>query len=136
MIDLNHQNQKIKQLFSCQQCGNCCRRPGGFVYLNESETVNIAHYLKMLPSIFKQQYLSQDLGWLVLSSPKHNPICFLDQKGNCRIYAARPEQCRSYPNWPEIWTTPENILNETAICPGLKLAYQKAQEIPSFQETE
>ncbi len=69
------------------------------------------------------EYVVKDWGWLMISTERHRPGCFLDEENKCQIYDARPYACKTYPDWPEIWGSIESLSKETKICPGLKAGY-------------
>jgi len=43
----------------------------------------------------------------------------------CSIYAARPEQCRSWPFWPELLRSPQALREAARLCPGIELLQPK-----------
>ena len=129
---MNKANKEIEAIrknilskFKCQGCGNCCKLENGYVYINEEEANQIARYLNLSLWVFKEKYVLKENGWLVISSPRHNPNCFLDKHQQCLIYPFRPKECQSYPNWPYLWRSYESLIAETNLCPGLKAALQQ-----------
>ncbi|MEK9726705.1 MAG: YkgJ family cysteine cluster protein, partial [Candidatus Margulisiibacteriota bacterium] len=64
-------------------------------------------------------------GWDVIASPNFRPKCFLNTTNHCEVYHNRPNACRTYPDWDNIWDSDEHIVKETQSCKGLKLAVQK-----------
>lgn len=40
-------------------------------------------------------------------------------QGGCSVYPVRPAQCRTYPFWPEIISSPTAWEKEAAFCPGM-----------------
>ena len=105
--------------FKCQACGNCCRTKGQ-VYITLKEAAEIAAFLNLELITFKQKYILNEQGWLVIHT--HNPHnnCFLDDTGECLIYSVRPMQCRTYPAWPGIWQNKDTFKAESKICLGLE----------------
>ena len=91
--------------FECTRCGECCTSRGeyGYVYLNDSEVVDIAGHLGLLPHEFRQRYTFVDeYGWTQLRFETERCV-FLDAKTNtCTVYAARPTQCRTFPFWRDM----------------------------------
>jgi Fe-S-cluster containining protein len=111
--------------FVCQGCGNCCKIEQGFVHVNLVELQAIAKFLGLNEIDFMRQYIVKNDGELILSSPKHNKNCFLDENNKCKIYPVRPIACTTYPNWPYLWRSWEAFVAETDQCPGLKKALKK-----------
>ncbi len=44
---------------------------------------------------------------------------FLDKAGDCRVYAVRPVQCRTYPFWPELTESSKGWMTERRRCEGI-----------------
>ena len=108
--------------FKCLHSGNCCKYPG-FVYVNDNNITEMAKQLNMSKQTFRQQYVKKQNGWDIISSPTHQPNCFLNSNCKCSVYNARPKACQSYPNWATIWESDDTFLKETTLCPGLKKAF-------------
>lgn len=112
--------------FECTSCGKCCRTVGD-VYLSPKETTEAADLLKISTYEFIKTYCSHTLRmpkdpkntWVKLkdktsekgeeNAAGSSPACvFLDSETNfCKIYEARPTQCRTYPFWPSLLSSPE-----------------------------
>jgi uncharacterized protein len=114
---------KMLSAFKCQQSGNCCRCPG-IVYVTQSEVESMAAIKNLSVIKFKEIYVKRQNGWEVVASTTFRKDCFLNKKNQCDVYGARPKQCRTYPNWPEIWESKEAIIKETKLCPGFKKAFE------------
>ena len=123
-MSLIDHKKEILDLFECQQTGKCCRCPG-YVYVTKQEIQNMSSILDQTPHDFRQQYVKKDQGWDTIATPDFRPNCFLDKKNACKVYKARPKACKTYPNWPSIWESEVNLLKETQVCAGLKLAVKK-----------
>ena len=119
---MNTLKQELLKRFNCQQSGNCCRCPG-FVYASQEELQKMAKEKNLELETFKKHIVRTHQGWPVIASKSHRQTCFLDTQNRCTVYKARPKQCRTYPDWPEIWKDRTSILKEIALCPGLKKAY-------------
>ena len=115
--------EKMLSVFKCQQSGNCCRCPG-VVYATQPEISSMASVLHTSIYDFREKYIVKRNGWDVIADVSHRPNCFLNNNNKCSIYEARPKACRTYPDWPEIWTSRAQILKECASCPGLKKAFE------------
>jgi Fe-S-cluster containining protein len=83
--------------FECTGCGACCRLGGGFVYPSLEDVGFMAHYLGLSVQKFTETFMDLHEGRYVLKNKGDNCI-FLEEEG-CRIYAARPTQCRTFPFW-------------------------------------
>ncbi|MFH1277577.1 MAG: YkgJ family cysteine cluster protein [Candidatus Eisenbacteria bacterium] len=84
--------------FSCTRCGRCCREPG-WVRFTPAEQRPAARALGIPVARFRETHGHDEDGtWIRVTRPK--PCPFLGEEG-CSIYEARPEQCRTWPFWPE-----------------------------------
>jgi Fe-S-cluster containining protein len=110
--------------FECQQCGNCCSGPDeGYIWVTKAEIEMIADFLKISIGQLREKYC-QRLGMrtTIIEQPITKDCIFLKQidgQKKCMIYPVRPNQCRTWPFWPENLTSP-NSWNEAAQkCPGV-----------------
>lgn len=113
---------RILSVFVCQQCGNCCKIAGGYVYITLPEMQEMARYFGINEIDFLDRFVRKEDGRLLISSPRHRPACFLNLENRCTIYAVRPSACRTYPDWAYVFRSWEAFLQETDACPGLKSA--------------
>ena len=84
--------------FTCRQCGACCRWPGS-VLLNGEEVADLAAHLGLPPAQFIERHttLARNRAQLTLREQAGGACEFLDAAGHCRVYPARPGQCRDFP---------------------------------------
>jgi len=70
------------------------------VYLTDEEILDLAELLRLREPEFRARYTFRDeLGWAQLRDVKERCV-FLDPVTNlCRVYEARPAQCRTFPFW-------------------------------------
>jgi len=102
-------------------CGNCCTGEGA-VYFTPDDLKAIREYLKLdnarFASLRKRLIQKKKNGLLIHRS---NTDClFLEGKSVCKIYPARPLQCRSYPFWYSVYESKENFEWHTSHCPGFQ----------------
>ncbi len=84
--------------YECQRCTACCRWPGQ-VKVGESEIQTMAELLGMDAWSFVQEYTRlrpQRDGLALLDKP--NGECIFLEGRDCRVQAAKPLQCRGFPN--------------------------------------
>lgn len=106
--------------FECTQCGNCCKTHGeyAFVYLAKADVVAMARELELSEAEFRQRWCRDLDGYTALMMD--DPGCpFLLEDNRCRVYKARPKQCRTWPYWEEnlqreVWEGPVKDC-----CPGI-----------------
>ena len=84
--------------FVCQRCGACCRWPGS-VLLEAADIAAAAGALGISEGEFIEKHatLARNRAQLTLKEQTGGACEFLDAEGRCRIYPARPKQCRDFP---------------------------------------
>jgi Fe-S-cluster containining protein len=107
--------------FQCTGCGACCSGGGGYyVFVERAEAAAISDYLGLSWAWFRRRYLARTAhGERVLRLERNGRCTFLDADGRCRVYAARPYQCASYPFWPEVVATRAGWRREARRCEGI-----------------
>jgi Fe-S-cluster containining protein len=108
--------------FACRRSGNCCAQPEGRVRVGPAEVARIARHLSLSEAGFRSRYLTASGDRLV--DGLGGRCVFLEdgEHTRCRIYAARPERCRSWPFWPELRDSPDAVRRACRLCPGIEPA--------------
>ena len=113
--------------FSCLRCSNCCRYESGYVYLSENDLKRLTNELKMDLTEFIKTWCR----WVPFESTsdrlslkeKSNYDCIfwgvVNGKEGCKVYEARPLQCRAFPFWDHIVISGETWKNVNLKCPGI-----------------
>lgn len=105
--------------FACQpDCGACCSRPGK-VRLDRAEARAMAAALGLGQAEFRRRWVLNAGGALRLVDGLDGACPFLGEDRRCRVYAARPAQCRRYPFWPELLADASTWEWEALRCPGI-----------------
>jgi uncharacterized protein len=104
--------------FSCKGSGKCCVSRGGygFVYLTLADRRRLAAAHGLTTQAFTRQHCDKTDGYFHLK--ESGVDCRFLVNKRCTVYEARPDQCRTWPFWPEnmsprAWTA---IAEE---CPGV-----------------
>jgi uncharacterized protein len=116
--------------FECTCCGECCTGPAGYVHVSDEECETIARTLDLSPENFLAKYthpMKHGKSGLSLNEHKtvHGYDCvFLDRttdpgKALCSIHDARPQQCRTWPFWPENISSPRAWQRAARQCEGI-----------------
>jgi len=104
--------------FTCQ--GRCCTGESGYIYVTKNEIENIAKLLDMDIRDFVGKYLFKKMYKYSIKEIKYNDsfeCIFYDRESNgCKIYEARPTQCRTFPFWDYYKNRVEELKLE---CPGI-----------------
>jgi uncharacterized protein len=107
--------------FECQGSGKCCTSHGeyGFVFLTLDDRKRFAKFLKISTTTFTKKYCDKtDETWHLKEDPK-NPDCMYLKNKRCTVYEARPEQCRTWPFWPEVMKAKSWKTDVVSFCPGI-----------------
>lgn len=107
--------------FQCTGCGRCCSGdPDYYVFLTPGEADGIRCHLRVSERWFKRRYLRRtSADELVINNQGGGRCVFLDKDNRCRIYTARPLQCRTYPFWPEVARSRTAWRREARRCEGI-----------------
>jgi hypothetical protein len=111
--------------FECTGCGTCCAGPGeGYVWTTAKEIALIAEKLGISEAEMRRKYVRKVGGGFSLVERADNRDCiFLVPDGDgcrkCRIYDARPRQCRTWPFWPGNLASPNDWAHAGLRCPGI-----------------
>ena len=107
--------------FQCTGCGDCCTGAPGFVWVNKQEIAALAANLGIdVPSFEKQYVRKVGIRKTLKELPSANYDCvFLDsQTRKCKVYEARPRQCRTWPFWDSNLQSPAAWTATCEVCPG------------------
>ena len=84
----------------CRNCGAACCRWPGHVLLTAADITALAQQVGLSETDFIQRHtiLAKNRAQLSLMEQASGACCFLNPDNTCRIYAARPQQCREFPH--------------------------------------
>jgi len=97
----------------CKGCINCCLWPGE-VFFTQDEMAKAAELIGIDERTFADTFfdLADDRRRLKTKPTNDGRCIFIDENG-CRVYDARPKQCRTF---PYEWQRPEkNLMKECAL---------------------
>lgn len=105
--------------FECQGTGRCCvsRTGYGYVYFDLVDRRRLAKHLGVSTQSFTRKYCRKTGGHFHLKDFT-GPCQFLKGKG-CTVYEARPNQCRTWPFWPENMNARTWNREIKTYCPGV-----------------
>lgn len=106
---------------ACSSCqGRCCTGESGYIYVTKVEIESIAKLLGLDVKDVVSKYLFKKGYKYSIKEIKYNDsyeCLFYDRESNgCRIYEARPSQCKTFPFWDYYKTRVEELKLE---CPGV-----------------
>lgn len=105
--------------FKCTGCGDCCTGAPGYVWVNKADIAALAEETQLSVAAFERTYVRQVGVRKSLREYADGDCVFFDpQTRRCRVYAARPRQCRTWPFWDSNLRTPEAWEETCEVCPG------------------
>lgn len=118
--DMWHQKKGLIR-FECTGCGMCCTgtNDSNYIEVSPDEQEDIRHYLKLSRQWFRRRYLvkiAEEMEGLTITENNH---CIFLKNNACSIYPVRPQQCRTYPFWPEIVQSRASWNREKKLCEGI-----------------
>lgn len=106
--------------FECTGCGDCCTGATGYVWVNKEEIRGLAEQVGEEDlERFEKMYVRQVGIRKSLKEYSNGDCVFFDnQTRKCKVYSARPRQCRTWPFWDSN-VRDEQVWRETCqVCPG------------------
>ena len=106
--------------FSCTGCGDCCTGGPGFVWVNKEEIQQLAVAMQCADVAEFERLYVVPVGNRHSLRERSNYDCILldPDTRQCRVYAVRPRQCRTWPFWDSNVETPESWKRTCQVCPG------------------
>ena len=107
--------------FKCQGSSNCCVSRGsyGYVYLSKKDVKRLSNFFEISIKEFISKYCSKNKKFLYLKENINNKNCIYLKNKRCNVYKARPEQCRTWPFWPENMNPKKWGKEIVNFCPGI-----------------
>ena len=108
-----------KDIFDCQQCGDCCNGFGG-TYVTQQDILNISNYIHFDPDKFVTRYCDRSGSRSVLTRGADGYCIFFDKIRQCTIHPVKPYMCKAWPFIQTVILHPENWNIMANSCPGMK----------------
>ena len=104
--------------FSCTRCGACCTGAPGYVWVSPEEIDRLARFRGETVEQFAAKFVRRvNDNYSLIEKPGGDCI-FWDKRAGCTVYEARPDQCQTWPFWPENVETPKDWDHVRSVCPG------------------
>lgn len=104
--------------FECTRCGACCTGAPGYVWVDAPQIAGLAEFVGLPFDEFTRRYVRQVGESFSLIERPNGDCIFWERDTGCTVYSARPEQCRTWPFWPENIETPGDWGRVKEGCPG------------------
>lgn len=86
------------------------------------DIAQIADHLRMSEAAVRVRFVAASGDRLIDGPGGRCPFLEDGQETSCRIYAVRPQKCRSWPYWEEFLHDPEALREAARLCPGIELS--------------
>lgn len=108
--------------FDCTQCGACCQREAGHLFLSALDLRRLAEHLSLSDEEFFLQYceiVDVRLAQRVSLAAESDGRCVFLDGSRCSVYEQRPLQCRTFPFWSSNVVDAETWNRAGQDCPGI-----------------
>ena len=106
-----------EKLFSCQNCGDCCRGYGG-TYVTASDIDRIAAFLGLPAETIIGEYCALSGSRYVIRQRSDGYCIFWNRL--CTIHPVKPRMCRAWPFIEAVVRDPSNWSAMARSCPGMR----------------
>jgi len=90
------------------------------VRIAADDATRIAAHLGLGEVAFRSRYLAASGDRLAEGLAGRCVFLREGRETACAIYPVRPERCRSWPFWPELLASREELREATRLCPGIE----------------
>jgi Fe-S-cluster containining protein len=106
--------------FRCKRCGYCCHQHGEYlyVYIETEDIERIAQHLGLTYDEVARKYTKRLIHGRTLRFV--NKVCPFHTPKGCSIHPVKPEQCRTWPYWPENVSNNQFKAGIKRFCPGIR----------------
>ena len=105
--------------FGCAGCGRCCTGDPGYVWVTKAEIQEMAAASGATVAEFESRFVQQvGIRKSLIERPNGDCIFFDGRERRCRVYQARPRQCRTWPFWQSNLGSPSRWKETCEACPG------------------
>lgn len=106
---------------ACEDCqGKCCTGESGYIYVTKDEALVISEFLAIdIKQLVSKYLFKKDYKYTIKENKIYDSYecIFFDRELNgCKIYDARPNQCKTFPFWDYYKTKIGELKDE---CPGV-----------------
>lgn len=105
--------------FQCTGCGDCCTGAPGYVWVNQAEIEAMAKVLGLPVERFQERFVRMvGIRRSLIELDGGDCVFFDNRARRCRVYEARPRQCRTWPFWASNLRDREAWDAMAENCPG------------------
>lgn len=124
-------NDEISAQIDCTTCGNCCKTY--MISLEKADITRLSGFLGITDEECMSKYLevSQEERTIIFNKIPCHFLC----ENKCTVYAARPEDCRSYPHLHNENFTSRlyGVISNYAVCPIVFNVFERLKDEMRFR---
>ncbi len=120
--DLTQNKVTSKDIFHCEQCGDCCTGYGG-TYITPKDINAIAKYINADAKKFVDDYCQISEGKPIIKISDNGKCIFFDEKTQCTIHPVKPRMCRAWPFIKNVIKAPGNWEIMSEACAGIRTGF-------------
>ena len=121
-----------RPVFSCRQCGECCRGERG-ILVTAAELTAMAAHLGLGPGDFAARYLVDTPMGPQLAS--RDGACVMQEGSLCLVHPVKPRICRQWPYLAALLSHADEFAAAKEACPGLATDAGHEEFIEAARET-
>lgn len=103
-------------VFTCRQCGECCRGEKG-ILVTAAELAAMAGHLGLSPEDLAARYLVETPLGMQLAT--RFGACVFQEGCLCRVHPVKPRICRQWPFLPALLAHADEFEAAKEACPGI-----------------
>lgn len=92
----------------------------GRVWVTQDDVAKLASAAGMTGPAFAEQHVVRVDNKLSLRERADGRCNLLEGACHCTVYAARPQQCRDFPDWPQLRDNAVELERAASYCPGIQ----------------
>ncbi len=125
------QDMNKHPVFSCRQCGECCRGEKG-ILVTPAELEAMAAYLSLPTAEFAARYLVDTAMGPQMATRKGS--CVMQQDELCLVHPVKPRICREWPFLKALMDHADEFAAAKEACPGLAAEASHAEFVKEAGE--
>lgn len=120
--------QRVRDIFECSKCGNCCKMTWSPIWINRDEGERIARAFGLTTEEVAERYTVKQADRRRLRQKADGWCVFYDHDKGCTIDPVKPDMCRAFPFHHSAIGTQQAWQRTLAICPEVRKGANQVNE--------
>ena len=120
--------QRVRDIFECSRCGNCCKLTWSPIWINRDEGERIARAFGLSTEEVAERYTVKQADRRRLRQKRDGWCVFYDHDKGCTINAVKPDMCRAFPFHHAAIGTQKTWQRTLSICPEVRAGANQVNE--------